>query len=62
MKCTSGKHEWIDPVSAERCCDPRWTRELRYGMDDLHDGDEADGIVVLHDAPGWIRVWRRRDA
>lgn len=26
MKCKSGQHEWVSPVNAARCCDPRWKR------------------------------------
>jgi hypothetical protein len=62
MRCRSGKHEWINPISAERCCDPRWRQELRYGMDNIQPGDEQDGITVLRNSPGWIKVWRRVDA
>jgi hypothetical protein len=26
MKCKSGEHEWVSPVNAVRCCDPKWKR------------------------------------
>ena len=29
MKCGSGKHEWINPVSRKRCCKKEWKRILR---------------------------------
>lgn len=59
MKCYSGKHEWSDPTSAQRCCNPRWSRELRYGMSDLQPDDDHHGIVVVHGGGGLIKVWRR---
>lgn len=58
MKCRSGKHEWRDPVSAERCCDPRWRRELRYGSERI-EGDGEDGVTVAHGCGGMVYVWRR---
>jgi len=45
MKCRSGKHEWTDPEDAARCCDPRWRRDLRVGVD--------------HVGPWFAHVWTR---
>jgi hypothetical protein len=28
MRCRSGRHEWLDPVSAYRCCSFRFDRIL----------------------------------
>ena len=55
MLCRSGKHDWIKPISAERCCDPRWSRELRMGLCDLIPGDADDGWI--HVGGGQILVW-----
>jgi hypothetical protein len=27
--CRSGRHAWFDQEDADRCCDPRYRRELR---------------------------------
>ncbi|MCX8018590.1 MULTISPECIES: hypothetical protein [Tepidimonas] len=57
MKCRSGLHEWLDPASAQRCCDPGWRRELRYGFNRL-PGDADDGAVPIR-GTGWRWVWHR---
>lgn len=57
MKCRSGKHEWMDPVSAQRCCAPEWRRELRYGYSEPQPGDAEDGTVPA--GGGMLYVWRR---
>jgi hypothetical protein len=56
MKCCSGKHDWLDPVSAERCCRPGWTRVQRFGVGDYEPGDAEDGVVIIG-AGGWRYVW-----
>lgn len=57
MKCQSGRHEWTDPIGAERCCDPDWTRELRFGYADMIEGDDDEGITVVHGGGGLMYVW-----
>lgn len=59
MLCRSGRHEWIDPLDARRCCSDTWRRSLRIR------GDEGDldpigrqrvpcGAYML--IYGWVRV------
>ncbi len=60
--CRSGRHHWLSPVSAERCCDPQWQRVLRAGAHDLQPGDDEDGQQPISDMGGWLFVWRRVDA
>lgn len=57
MRCVSGKHEWIDPISAERCCSGRWYRALRH-IDDVDDLD-PNGRTRVAGEPfvnGWVRL------
>lgn len=56
MKCQSGKHEWLDPISAERCCSGKWFRAIR-SIGDHHDLDEKGrvGSAVLGFVYGWVR-------
>jgi hypothetical protein len=56
MRCQSGMHEWVDPVSAERCCKPEWKRVLRI-LGDGEDDLDPDGRVY-HDVfvNGWVKV------
>jgi hypothetical protein len=28
-RCRSGRHTWFEQEDADRCCDPRYRRELR---------------------------------
>ncbi len=61
MKCQSGKHEWTNPASAERCCSPHWRRELRphAGPHADTDGLDPEGRVYVHGEPmvrGWVRI------
>lgn len=57
MRCCSGRHEWIDPISAERCCRPGWSQQLRFGASDRIPGDVDDGTVVVSGAGGMMFVW-----
>lgn len=55
MKCQSGKHNWIEPISAERCCNAEWHRALRpWGSaQDLDEKGRAyDGTGFVH---GWVK-------
>lgn len=58
MKCRSGKHEWLNTVSAERCCDPQWVREVRFGSERI-DGDDDEGTSVTRNCGGMVYVWHR---
>jgi hypothetical protein len=58
-RCSSGRHYWLDPISAARCCSPEWARELRFGLSDLQPGDAPDGVTVLR--AGYLYVWHRKD-
>jgi hypothetical protein len=54
VKCVSGKHEWTERVSAERCCSGKWQRQLRlFGEHgDLNPlGRIYSGSLVY----GWVR-------
>ena len=56
MRCRSGNHEWMDKVSAERCCSGSWSRALRMQDDDGDldpDGRVYDGVGFVH---GWARI------
>lgn len=55
MRCRTGKHDWIDPVSAARCCDPHWRRELRMGC--AEDRDDLAGAAEVH-GESLLFVWR----
>ena len=57
--CRTNRHTWLDPVSAARCCDPQWRRELRFGIADRIDGDAADGATVVAGGGGQMFVWHR---
>jgi hypothetical protein len=51
MRCASGRHEWLDPVSAERFCSGKWFRALRLpGDNDDLDADRRvyDGVGFVH--------------
>lgn len=41
MLCRTGRHDWMDPVSAARCCDPHWRRELRMGC-----AEDGEGVKI----------------
>lgn len=56
MLCRTGRHDWLNQVSAQRCCDPIWRRELRIGRSD--DGNDHDGIAEVH-GESLLFVWRR---
>jgi hypothetical protein len=64
MRCVSGKHEWVDKVSAERCCSPNWTRILLLPGESLKRAMEEDptldikGYNVARD-DGFQFVWKR---
>jgi hypothetical protein len=45
MLCCTGKHDWLDPISASRCCVPGWKRVLRVSAEDRIDGDMPDGMT-----------------
>ena len=53
MKCQSGKHEWTDPVSAERCCSKDWHRTRRA----VKDVDELDPQGRFHCGNGIWAGW-----
>ena len=55
MLCSTGRHDWIDPVSAARCCHPQWRRELRIGS--AAPGDDPAGAVRA-DGESMLFVWR----
>lgn len=57
MLCCTGKHDWIDPVSAARCCVTGWSRELRFGVSDRVPGDADDGVSMVHAGGGQMYVW-----
>jgi hypothetical protein len=52
MKCASGQHEWISPVNAKRCCNPRWQRILvplsEASKYDLNGQQRVDGEEMVH--------------
>lgn len=56
MICVSGKHDWIDPVSAARCCRPGWSRKLRGRKDPPLPG-EVSGGTIYQDWLDTVRVW-----
>lgn len=55
MLCRTGRHDWLSPVSAQRCCDPHWRRELRMWR--AEDGDDAAEASYVHGEP-LLFVWR----
>lgn len=55
MLCRTGKHDWISPVGAARCCDPHWRRELRIGY--TEPGDDPEGIADVS-GESLLFVWR----
>lgn len=57
MKCLSGKHEWSDPTSAQRCCAPAWRRVLRRS-DEVTPGEAPDGAIYV-DGESLVWVWCR---
>lgn len=54
--CKSGTHNWIDPISAERCCDPNYKRVLRT-VSDPPFSDEVPGGQRMTAVPGMLAVW-----
>lgn len=50
--CRSGRHAWLDPVSAGRCC-AGWHQELRIPRP--LPGDDPQGRV--HPDSGGVYVW-----
>lgn len=52
MKCSSGNHEWDNPVSARRCCNPRWERVLVESSDsskyDPNGQVAVEGTLMVH--------------
>lgn len=60
MKCVSGKHEWIDPTSAQRCCAPAWRRVLRRA-DEVTPGEARGGAIDV-DGESLVWVWCREPA
>lgn len=55
MRCQSGNHEWIEPISAERCCSGEWHRAMRLYAEhkDLDEQGRTYSIEFVH---GWVRV------
>lgn len=54
MKCTSGKHDWMDPISAKRCCNPKWQRAIR--LRGKHSDLDLKGRTYSTDfVHGWVR-------
>jgi hypothetical protein len=55
--CKSGRHDWLDEASAERCCNG-WHRELRLGG--ARPGDDPRGKICvggLPEAQQAVFVW-----
>ena len=55
IKCYSARHEWDDPVIAERCCHPDWNRESR----DLQTVEELDKDGRVYCRAGFVFGWVR---
>lgn len=56
MLCVSGRHEWLDPISVERCCSGKWHRAMWFFDDDDDldpDGRIYNGVGFVH---GWARI------
>jgi len=53
MKCKSGKHEWLDEVSAQRCCNG-WHQELRVGKCEPEDDSLGRSYIEGEDM---VYVW-----
>jgi hypothetical protein len=52
--CRSGKHHWLDPISADRCCNG-WRRELRIPRAEL--GDDLGGSQRIPEGTlVWVKV------
>lgn len=58
MKCVSGKHEWLSPVSAKRCCVPGWRRELCIGNADDARAHVIGGESAIDGISGAMFIWR----
>jgi hypothetical protein len=57
MKCRSGKHEWLDDTSAERCCSPNWFRATRWpGEEDDLDPEGRVYNATTGFIHGWVRL------
>jgi hypothetical protein len=60
MRCNGGRHEWTDEVDAERCCSPRWRREMRpRGQEQDLDPEGRRRVVIERTAIvvyGWVPV------
>jgi len=53
IPCKSGRHFWVDPVSAGRCC-AGWHQELRVPGPD--PGDDPEGRVTTDEGTFvWVR-------
>lgn len=61
IPCASGRHVWIDPVGAARCCNPGWRREFRASGDQPSAGDDPLGATRIRSLPGCGWVWVRVD-
>jgi hypothetical protein len=52
--CGTGRHTWLDPHSADRCCNPSWAKHLViYGP----DAQPQPGDRPIPDLPGTAWRW-----
>lgn len=54
--CQSGKHYWLDEVSAERCCNPLYHRTTRLATEPPLEGEMPDGQVLDREL-GILHIW-----
>lgn len=62
MTCAGGRHEWLERVSAERCCNPQWTRITLLPGERLGQVLEDTRVApdgITHAPDGFKFAWMR---